>query len=199
MTERSSTRKKIPDYLTKAEVESILVTIDKAAGKYAFRNRLIVEIMFWCGLRVSEVVSLQINNIEWEKRSLTLLNTKGGKSRVIPIKEELLTHLRLYVQNQRTKAKFYRNDPLFISANGKSLTTRRIEQIIKRYVDILEMPKRITPHTFRHSFAVHFTKAGLDTKTLQQLLGHEWVSTTEIYLDHILSFEELQKAYDEVS
>lgn len=190
-------RKKIPDYLTKEELEKILEQVDQANGKHAFRNRVMIEIMFWCGLRVSELVNIQVSNINWGNASLTLLNTKGGKSRVVPIKRELLTHLKLYLDT-RTKAKYSRDDSVFLNMYGGKLTTRRVQQIIKRYADKSNINKKITPHTFRHSFATHCSKCGVDTKTLQQMLGHEWVSTTEIYLNHMLSFEEIQKAYEKV-
>lgn len=175
----------------------VLAQVDLEGGKHAFRNRVMVEVMFWCGLRVSELVNIQVANVNWESASLTLLNTKGGKTRIVPVKRELLTHLRLYLDT-RQKAKYSRNDSIFLNMYGEQLTTRRVQQIIKRYAEKSGIQKKITPHTFRHSFATHCSKCGVDTKTLQQMLGHGWVSTTEIYLNHMLSFEELQKAYEKV-
>lgn len=190
--------KQLQDFLTREEVHTFLTIVDAEGGKYAFRDRVMVEVMFWCGLRVSEVIKLQILNIDFTEKSLTLLNTKGGKSRVVPIKEEVLHHIKLYIEFSRKKAKYYREDPLFVRLGGKMLTTRRVQQLIKKYTTIYGGNKHIHPHTFRHSFAVHCSVSGVPPKILQQMLGHEWMSTTEVYVNHLLSFEEVKKAYEKV-
>ena len=191
--------RKLPSYLTEEEVNQILGSVDRENGKFAFRNRLMIEVMFWGGLRVSENANLDVGDIEFDRGCLNLRNTKGGKSRTVPLKRELLSRLKQYINSTRAgKAKYLRDDPVFLSASGKRLTTRRIEQVVKKHADLLDIGKRITPHTFRHSFAVNCAKHDIPGKYIQDMLGHEDFGTTEIYLKHHLSLDEMRKQYEKL-
>lgn len=202
MIEKNSWKANQPrDYLTLAELKRLLEVVDNRESKFSFRNRLIIEIMFWGGLRVSEVTKLDVDNVrtDLEPIRIELRNTKGGKNRDVPLSSEVVSRLRLYISQTRGLRKSYsRENPVFISLQGKRLTTRRIEQLVKDYGLKSGIEKHIHPHVFRHSFAVYCDKKGVDLMTIQQLLGHRHINTTQIYLNHLKSFDEKHKAYQKL-
>ena len=190
-------KKPSPDFLVKDEFEKILSSIRTANGEWAVRNQLMVKVMFNCGLRVSEVVNLQLKDIDYEGGFLHILEGKGKKDRDVPIQSDLLDLLQIYIKSNRGQtAPYYKYDPIFLNKGGKKLTTRRIGQIVSYHAKRSGIKKHIHPHTFRHSFAMHSKKCNIDTKTLQQVLGHESIQTTEVYLNHLQSKEEVKKAYE---
>jgi len=180
------------------ELQVFLAAVDNNGGNMAFRDRLIVETMFWGAMRVSEATKLDVSHIRYDLKPprVEIKQAKGKKDRVIPMNPEVLSRIKVYInQTRERRKKYYRENPVFLSREGKRLTTRRIEQMVADYATHSGIRKRITPHTFRHSFAVYWVTKGGDRKSLQQFLGHEWFQTTEVYLNHTLSFDVMEEAY----
>lgn len=178
---------KLPDYLTKTEVERIL-----AIAVYDnFRNYLMIKLMWMCGLRVSEVCAIMLENIDFDERKIKIVQSKRNKDRYVPITEDLLNELKTYVEKNSIDG-----DNIFLSTHKKPITSRRIQQIISKYSNIAGIKKSVTPHTFRHSFAVHFLKQTKNLRALQKILGHSNIRITEVYLQ--LTFDDIQTEYDQI-
>ena len=148
------------------------------------RDRCIIELLYSCGLRVSELCELKVNNIQFDANVIRFFG-KGNKERIIPLTfyakewlEKYLYQSRQILSNRKLSDQKY----VFLSNNGKRLTRAAIWQSIKKYVNAAGITKTVSPHTFRHSFATHLLENGADLKTIQQLLGHESITTTEIYM-----------------
>lgn len=171
----------IPEVLTYEEIVSMLDTID-LSQQFGHRNKAIIEVMYGCGLRVSEVISLNISNIYIKDEFIKVIG-KGDKERLIPIGKKTLKELMLYIRGERLhqdiKPKF--SDKVFISARGTSLTRQSVFLLIKSLAEKAGIKKTISPHTLRHSFATHLLEGGADLRAVQQMLGHSSISTTEIY------------------
>lgn len=172
--------KRIPSILTTEEV-SLLLSQPKANNFKGSRDKAMLELLYAAGLRVSEIISLNINDIDLE---LGLLNVKenDNNKRVIPIGSLALDALTHYIALYRPEEIGDGNEPLFINYSGSRLTRQGFWKIIKQYTKKSNIDKPITPHTLRHSFAVHLIENGADIKTVQEMLGHSDVSTTHIYL-----------------
>jgi len=173
--------RKLPAVLSYEEIERMLRAIDhsKAEGT---RNRAILETMYSCGLRVSEVTGLKISQL-YPEPGFIRVTGKGDKERLIPIGEAALKQIALYQHNIRCHltipAAF--SDVLFLSQRGQPLSRVMIFYIIKDLARRAQIDKNISPHTFRHSFATHLIEGGADLRAVQQMLGHESITTTEIY------------------
>lgn len=171
----------IPDVLSYEEIVSMMDCID-LSQQFGHRNKAIIEVMYGCGLRVSEVISLNISDI-YAKDEFIKVFGKGSKERLVPIGNKTLHELMLYVKGERLhqdiKPKF--SDKVFISTRGTSLTRQSVFLLVKRLAEQAGIKKTISPHTLRHSFATHLIEGGADLRAVQQMLGHSSITTTEIY------------------
>ncbi|RLE47137.1 MAG: hypothetical protein DRJ31_09325 [Candidatus Methanomethylicota archaeon] len=179
--------KRLPDYLNGVEVERVL----EVASKDAFRNYLIIKLMWQCGLRISEVANLMTRDIDFLDKKLKIVQSKREKDRYVSITAELLRETRFYLDAQKIEA-----GHIFLSTRKKQISTRRIQQLVGKYVKEAKIQKNVTAHTFRHSFAVNFLKHTKNLRALQQILGHSDIKATEMYLN--LSFEDIQEDYERV-
>ena len=173
--------RKIPDTLDVTEIDLMLATLDLSKDE-ATRNHAIIETMFSCGLRVSEVINLKITDI-YEKDEFIRIVGKGNKERLVPISERAIKEINIYVNSIRNKLKIEKdcNDIIFLNRRGKKLSRVYIFLVIKEMALKAGIKKNISPHTLRHSFATSLVEAGADLRSVQQMLGHESITTTEIY------------------
>jgi len=174
-------QRKIPDVLSIEEMQEVLHAIDMSAP-HAQRNRAILETMYACGLRVSELTNLKLSNIFQEQGYIIVIG-KNDKERIVPIADEAIKHIELYMQTERREITIQKGfeDFLFLNRRGKSLTRVMIFTLVKKYVAAAGINKTVSPHTFRHSFATHLVEGGADLRAVQEMLGHESITTTEIY------------------
>ena len=181
LLEAPKTRRKLPDTLSVEELQLLFDVIDVSTAEGS-RNKTILETMYSCGLRVSEVTDLKISNIYFDVEFIRVIG-KGNKERLIPIGAEALKHIQLYKDGYRNKvmAKTGNEDILFLNRRGGKLSRVMIFYIIKDYTAKAGIQKNIHPHTLRHSFATHLVEGGADLRAVQEMLGHESISTTEIY------------------
>ena len=173
--------RKLPMTLTSNEVNLILKSI-KLKSKNGFRNRAIIETLYGSGLRVSELINLKISDIYFEEDLIMILG-KGNKQRFVPMSYYSKKYIKKYINTIRSKKviekKFH--DYLFLNKNGKNLSRVAIFNIIKKIMNVVNIKKIVSPHTFRHSFATHILENGADLRSIQQMMGHENITTTEIY------------------
>lgn len=184
--------KSLPGFLTKEEVEQLLSLIEPK-DFISSRDRALIELLYSSGLRISEVAELLENDIDFYE-GLVNVKGKGGKERVVPVGDVALKYLRYYLrykQNIGIKSK-----ALFVNKFGTKLTVRGIRNIVSKWVKLAAIHKRVTPHTFRHTFATHLLDAGCDLRSIQEMLGHQSLSTTNIYTH--LTLDRLKKVYEEV-
>jgi integrase/recombinase XerD len=181
LLETPKTKRILPDVLTFVEIESMLTQIDlsKAEGG---RNKAILETMYSCGLRVSEVVNLKISCLYLDVGFIRVIG-KGDKERLVPIGSDAIKYIKLYKENIRVHQNPQNGfeDFLFLNNRGKQLSRVMIFYIIKDLAGKAKITKNISPHTFRHSFATHLVEGGADLRAVQEMLGHESITTTEIY------------------
>lgn len=191
--------KQLPKFLTPYEVEQILnnITIDTPAG---YRNKAILELLWATGMRVSELSGLNFEDLNLENNEIRVFG-KGSKERIILVTDRAKTYLQRYIETARPLvAKGYRtenneNSPVFINNTGFRLQTRTIRNVINEIVEKIQLPKHVTPHVFRHSFATHLIENGADLRVVQELLGHASISNTQIYT-HVSS-QHLKEVYNE--
>ena len=171
--------RKLPQILNTNEIEKILdgIELNKSQGQ---RNRAIIETLYGSGLRVSELVEITLSNI-FIKENIIRVNGKGGKQRLIPLGSYSKKFIQIYIDEIRPFEKIKDEDILFLNRNGKKMSRAMIFTIIKNAAIKVGIKKKISPHTFRHSFATHLLENGADLRTIQLLLGHESIITTEIY------------------
>lgn len=174
--------RKLPDTLSTDEIDSLIGAIDleKEEGE---RNRAILETLYGCGLRVSELVSLKISDLFFEEGFLKV-SGKGNKQRFVPIGNLTQKYIELYRNTKRVHLPIQKGheDTLFLNRRGRQLTRAMIFTIIKDLALKINLHKTISPHTFRHSFATHLLENGADLRSIQLMLGHESITTTEIYV-----------------
>ena len=172
----------LPEVLTIAEIDRMVAAIDmsKAEGQ---RNRAIIETLYGCGLRVSELVTLQLSQLFLDERYV-IIQGKGNKQRLVPISPVAIEQINLYLEQTRSHqvAKHGSEDILFLNRRGAMLTRQMIFHIIKQLCELAGIRKVISPHTLRHSFATHLLEGGANLRAIQQMLGHESITTTEIYV-----------------
>lgn len=181
LLEAPKLQRRLPDFLTIEEIQKILDVIDlsKPGG---VRNKAIIETMYACGLRVSELVGLLISQV-YPESEVICVTGKGSKERLIPIGSEALKSIDIYLNNIRNHQEVAKDaeDVLFLNRRGKPLSRVMIFLMVKELAGLAGIQKTISPHTFRHSFATHLVEAGADLRAIQQMLGHESITTTEIY------------------
>ncbi|CAM3316110.1 site-specific tyrosine recombinase XerD [Zobellia roscoffensis] len=174
--------RKLPDTLSEDEINDIIGAIDlsKAEGE---RNRAMLETLYGCGLRVSELVALKISDLFFEEDFIKVTG-KGDKQRFVPISEVNKKYITIYRKEIRVHQDVKKGfeDILFLNRRGRQLTRAMIFTIIKRLAVEIDLKKSISPHTFRHSFATHLLQNGADLRAIQQMLGHESITTTEVYI-----------------
>ena len=192
--------KSLPKFLTPEEVEKILnnVKIETPAG---YRNRAILELLWATGMRISELSGLNFGDLNLENNEIRVFG-KGSKERIILVTDRAKTYLERYINSARVLvAKGYRleepteSSPVFINNTGYRLQPRTIRNVINEIVDKIELPKHVTPHMFRHSFATHLIENGADLRIVQELLGHASISNTQIYT-HV-SMQHMKEVYNQ--
>ncbi|NOY94993.1 MAG: site-specific tyrosine recombinase XerD [Chlorobi bacterium] len=173
--------RKLPEVLTMEEIDSLIDAIDltKPEGQ---RNRAMLETLYSCGLRVSELVNLKITNLFFEQ-GFVKIKGKAEKERLVPISKNGIFEINKYLDENRKLLKISKESEniLFLNRRGKKLSRVMIFTIIKNLADKVGIKKKISPHTFRHSFATHLINGGADLRAVQEMLGHESILTTEIY------------------
>lgn len=173
--------RKLPDTLSFHEIEQLLAAIDlsKAEGQ---RNRAMLETLYSSGLRVSELVELKLSNVYFDLGFLRIIG-KGNKERLVPIGRDALKFIRIYTEEVRVHVPVKKGNENFVFLNrrGSKLSRVMIFTIIKNLAEEIGLKKSISPHTFRHSFATHLIEGGADLRAVQEMLGHESITTTEIY------------------
>ena len=173
--------RKLPDILSVEEIDKLISNLDlsKPEGQ---RNKAILETLYSCGLRVSELVDLKISNLNF-KLGYIKVTGKGNKERLVPISPRAMKEIKYYFENRRKLKKIEKTDEniLFLTRNGRKISRIMIFNIIKGVTEKSGLKKNISPHTFRHSFATHLIDGGADLRAVQEMLGHESITTTEIY------------------
>lgn len=193
--------RKLPEVLSIEEIDEMISCIDLSTNE-GQRNRAIIETLYSCGLRVSELINLEINKIFLEEEYI-VIKGKGNKERIVPISPTAIHEIKLYLNDRRhLDIKPGEENILFLNRRGRRLTRVMIFYIIKQLAELANIRKEISPHTLRHSFATHLLEGGANLRAIQQMLGHESISTTEIYIhidrtrlrEEILSFHPRNKA-----
>lgn len=172
---------KLPDTLSLIEIDKLIAAVD-LSNSQGERNRAILETLYSCGLRVSELINLQLSNIHFKEGYLKVIG-KGDKERLAPIGGRALQYLKIYINEVRNHQSIKKGheDFVFLNNRGAKLTRVMIFLIIQKLSEIIGLKKKISPHTFRHSFATHLIEGGADLRAVQEMLGHESITTTEIY------------------
>lgn len=172
---------KLPDVLSVEEIDRIIAAVDLSLPE-GERNRAMLETLYGCGLRVSELTNIKLSDIFFEEKFIRVTG-KGNKQRLIPISNHTLKFIRIYRNEVRRHQPVQKGfeDFLFLNRRGKNLTRVMIFTILKTLAEKAGIKKKISPHTFRHSFATHLLKNGADLRSIQLMLGHESITTTEIY------------------
>ncbi len=173
--------RKIPDVLHVHEIDALIGAIDLSTPE-GVRNKTMLEVLYGCGLRVSELVSLRISNLHLDVGFVKIVG-KGSKERLVPIGTEATKYLRIYLDEIRCHIpiKSGQEDFVFLNRFGKAISRVMVFLIIKELAAKIDLKKTISPHTFRHSFATHLIEGGADLRAVQDMLGHESITTTEIY------------------
>ncbi|MBR5240977.1 MAG: tyrosine recombinase XerD [Muribaculaceae bacterium] len=173
--------KHLPEVLTLEEIDLITDSFDLSQPE-GHRNKTIVEVMYSCGLRVSELVNLKISNI-YPEEGYVIVEGKGKKQRIIPISESTIKEIKLYLESRKhLDIKKGCEDILFLNRRGGQLSRVMVFYIIKKQCEVCNIKKNISPHSLRHTFATHLLEGGANLRAIQQMLGHECIATTEIYV-----------------
>ncbi len=174
--------RKLPDTLSEFEIDNLIGAIDLSTPE-GERNRAILETLYGCGLRVSELTNLKISDLFFDEGFIKVTG-KGDKQRFVPILKTTQKYINIYLNEIRNHLKIQpsHEDTLFLNRRGKQLTRAMIFTIIKRLAEKIGLKKSISPHTFRHSFATHLLQNNADLRSIQMMLGHESITTTEIYV-----------------
>jgi integrase/recombinase XerD len=173
--------RKLPEILTDEEINNLIEAIDETKPE-GLRNKAILETLYSCGLRVSELVDLKLSNLHFEQEFLRIAG-KGERERLVPISKRAIEDIKKYLVNSRKKLTIEKGfeNIVFLNRRGKKLSRVMIFTIIKNLAEKIKLEKNISPHTFRHSFASALVQGGADLRTVQEMLGHESILTTEIY------------------
>lgn len=182
LIEVPKTGRKLPDTLSTEEIDALIEAIDLSTLE-GERNKAMLETLYSCGLRVSELISLKISDLFFEEGFIKITG-KGNKQRFVPVGKTTIKFITTYVNQIRVHIAVQKNfeDTLFLNRRGKQLTRAMIFTIIKNLASAINLNKTISPHTFRHSFATHLLENGADLRSIQLMLGHESITTTEVYM-----------------
>ncbi len=182
--------KTLPSYFTEDEMTQLLLIPDLTT-KFGIRNRAILELIYSCGLRISEVSGALITNLNLNKKLIKVFG-KRSKERIIPLTNESVKALRAYLK-LRSRFDTQQNIHLFLTKSGNRMQTSELRHMIQRYISLITSQKGYSPHTIRHSFATHMLNDGADLRSIQEMLGHANLSSTEIYT-HV-SLKEIKQQY----
>jgi integrase/recombinase XerD len=184
--------RKLPQVLTRGEIEKLL-SQPRGTDPHALRDRALLELMYACGLRASEAIGLELGDVDLEERILRARG-KGSKERIVPIGQAALGALRIYLERGRPGLVKDRPEPyLFVNFRGGRLTRQGLYKIVRRHATTAGLADRMSPHTLRHTFATHLLAGGCDLRSVQEMLGHADVSTTQLYTH--LSSDRLKDVY----
>lgn len=174
--------RKLPDTLSTEEIDTLINAIDLSSNE-GERNRAMLETLYSCGLRVSELVGLKISDLFFDEGFIKITG-KGNKQRFVPIGTSTQKYINLYRDSMRHKIEVKKGheDTLFLNRRGSGLTRAMVFTIIRRLAEAIGLNKTISPHTFRHSFATHLLENGADLRSIQLMMGHESITTTEVYM-----------------
>ena len=186
-------KKSLPKVLNEEEINKLLDI--KLNDNFDYRNKAMLELMYSSGLRVSELINLKVNDVDLENEAVRIFG-KGAKERIVPLNDYATDAIKIYVENHRKELfKHGENDYLFLNNHGNKMTRQGFFKIIKKIANEKNIKTEFSPHTLRHSFATHLLKHGADLRSIQELLGHSDISSTQIYT-HITN-EKLQKNYEQ--
>ena len=173
--------RKLPDTLSVQEINALIDGIDRSKNE-GERNVAIIEVLYGCGLRVSELINLKISELYFEEGFIRVIG-KGDKQRLVPLGSVAKKHLDIYINQVRNHLKIHPDarDIVFLNRRGKQISRVMIFTIIKQLAQKIGITKNISPHTLRHSFATHLVEGGADLRAVQEMLGHQSITTTEIY------------------
>ena len=182
LIEVPKTGRKLPDTLSTAEIDALIKAIDLTSNE-GERNRAMLEILYSCGLRVSELITLKISDLFFEEGFIKITG-KGNKQRFVPIGLPTQKYIDLYINTVRNKQAIKKGheDTVFLNRRGSGLTRAMVFTIIRGLATSIGLTKIISPHTFRHSFATHLLENGADLRSIQLMMGHESITTTEVYM-----------------
>jgi integrase/recombinase XerD len=196
LLEQPKLGRKLPEVLTIEEIDSLLAAIDLSKNE-GHRNHAMLEILYSCGLRVSELVGLRFSDLFFEEGFIRVIG-KGNKERLVPVSQQVQKEIDVYQEHIRKHLNIQKGSEniVFLNRRGAQLTRVMVFTIIKNLAESIGLKKNISPHTFRHSFATHLIEGGANLRAIQEMLGHESITTTEIYThldqrflrDAILSF-----------
>ncbi len=184
--------KRLPTVINEVDMTAFLDDFLAGEEPLQLRNKAIFELLYSSGLRVSELVQLDVENVQKQKGILRILG-KGSKERIVPVGEPAQSAITYYLEHGRPLLVKEEAQALFLNRQGTRLTTRGVEYILEQYVKQGALKYKVTPHAFRHSFATHLLDNGADLRVIQELLGHESLSTTQIYTE--VSASHLQQIY----
>jgi len=181
LLEQPKIGRKLPEVLTVEEIDSLIGAVDVSKPE-GHRNRAILETLYSCGIRVSELVNLSLSDLFFDEGYLRVIG-KGNKERLVPVSKKVEKEIQFYVENQRKSIPVCKGDEniVFLNRRGNRLTRVMIFTIIKNLSEKIGLKKSVSPHTFRHSFATHLLEGGANLRAIQEMLGHESITTTEIY------------------
>jgi integrase/recombinase XerD len=184
--------KRLPEVLTRSEVQQLLQS-PKGSDPSSLRDRALLEVMYACGLRASEVIGLEVSDVDLDE-GLLRARGKGSKERVVPVGRAAVTAIRAYLSNGRAKlVKMNPERALFVNFRGQALTRQGLYKIVRRHATTIGLADRMSPHTLRHTFATHLLSGGCDLRSVQEMLGHADVATTQLYTH--LSPDHLKDVY----
>lgn len=174
--------RRLPEVLTVREIDNMIAAIDMSSPE-GQRNRAIIETLYGCGMRVSELVNLELSKVYFDEQ-FVVVTGKGDKERIVPISDVALNEIRKYITEDRSRLNIKPGEDhiLFLNRRGHRLTRVMVFYIVKRLAELAGVRKVISPHTLRHSFATHLLEGGANLRAIQQMLGHESIATTEIYI-----------------
>lgn len=195
--EGDKTSKRLPHAIKEEEIKMMFSSLDKNKP-LDFRNYCILEVLYGCGIRVSELCNLHIRDLDFNNNQIKIVSGKGSKDRIVVMYEELADHLRHYISYERIVLLKNSDNPeertLFLNKNGTPLTPRGVRVILNSIISKMGETFKISPHMLRHSFATSMLNNGADLRTVQELLGHETIKTTQIYTS--VSIEKIRDSYD---
>jgi integrase/recombinase XerD len=173
--------RKLPDTLSLVDIDKLINAVDVSTPE-GTRNKTMIEVLYSCGLRVSELITLRISNLYLEINFIKIVG-KGNKERLVPIGSEAIKYLKIWLDEIRPHIPIQNGeeDMVFLNRRGKRLSRVYVFLMIKALAEAVGLKKSISPHTFRHSFATHLIEGGADLRAVQEMLGHESITTTEIY------------------
>jgi len=181
LLEQPKIGRKLPEVLTMDEIDALIAAVDVSKPE-GHRNRAMLETLYSCGIRVSELVNLKLSDLFFEEGYVRVIG-KGNKERLVPVSTTVEREINWYINHQRKDMNIGKGDEyiVFLNRRGRRLTRVMIFTIIKQLAEAIGLQKNISPHTFRHSFATHLLEGGANLRAIQEMLGHESITTTEIY------------------